>query len=193
MKKGDSTRAAILKTARELFSEKGFSAVTMQDFCDRHKMSRGGLYRHFASTKEIFAAMLEADKDKSLEELEGAIARGISARQLFAYFIHAQKQEILQEGGRLSISIYDFCASNPDQKNYLTSRFEAAAAIMEVLIRYGQGRKEFRDGDAKQMAAHIVIFLEGLKVSSDVISLSEVEIDSRLRFLSEMVVIPVGD
>jgi AcrR family transcriptional regulator len=187
--KGDKTREALLNTAKALFSEKGYSAVTMKDFCDRQGLSRGGLYRHFASTKEIFIAMLDADKENSLLELEKAISAGISARELFLHFLKIQKQEVQQAGGRLSVAVYEFCTSNPDQKTYLDDRFQAAVETLEKLIRYGQARQEFRAGNAKATASHLVVFLEGFKLSSAVISLSEAMIEQQLHYLYEMVVI----
>lgn len=189
MKKGDKTRADLLETAKDLFSEKGYNAVTMKDFCDRHNLSRGGLYRHFASIKEIFTAMLDVDKDQSALELDEAISAGVSAEQMFAYFINNQKRQIQQDRGRLSIAVYEFCASNPDQKSYLDNRFATAVETLGKLIHYGQSRGTFRDGNVKALASHIVLFLEGLKVSSAVISLSEAVIDEQLQYLYELVVI----
>jgi AcrR family transcriptional regulator len=189
IKKGDRTRIAILKTANELFSEKGYSAVTMNDFCERHGLSRGGLYRHFASTREIFIAMLESDKDNTSNELEKAISLGVSAKQMFIYFMNREKQQIQLGGGRLSIAIYEFCNSNPDQKSYLDLRFTSAIEILEKLIRYGQSRHEYLDCDAKETASHIIVFLEGLRLSSSVISFSETMIEKQLRYLYAMVVV----
>ena len=39
--RGDRTKSRIISAARDLFSEKGFSAVTMKDICDEAEMSRG--------------------------------------------------------------------------------------------------------------------------------------------------------
>jgi AcrR family transcriptional regulator len=56
--KGDRTKDYIVKTAAELFSQKGYTAVTMKDLCEACDLSRGGLYRHFGSTKDIFIEVL---------------------------------------------------------------------------------------------------------------------------------------
>jgi TetR/AcrR family transcriptional regulator, cholesterol catabolism regulator len=189
MTKGDETRAALLKTARDLFSEKGFAAVTMGDFCQRHGLSRGGLYRHFSSPREIFTAMLDADKETASHDLEAAIQAGISARQLFTYFLRQQKQEILHGGGRLSVAVYEFCTTNPDQKGYLEDRYEAAVGMLEKLIRYGQARGEYKELDATAAARHIIVFLEGFKLSSAVITFTEAMIEDQLRYIEQMLVL----
>ncbi len=188
MKKGDQTRSAILETARALFSEKGYAAVTMKDFCDLLGLSRGGLYRHFGSTKEIFIAMLDADKESAADNLDQTIAAGVPARQIFDYFIRQQRQEIQQGGGRLSVAVYEFCIANPDQKPYLDQRFDVAVEILEKLIRYGQEQQVFMSVNAAETAAHIIVFLEGLRLSSAVITFSSPAMDDQLRYLYDLVV-----
>ena len=42
-----------------LFAEKGFKQVTMKDICDAAKLSRGGLYCHYESTRQIFQEMID--------------------------------------------------------------------------------------------------------------------------------------
>lgn len=188
IKKGDRTRTAILETAKELFSDKGYSAVTMKDFCERQGLSRGGLYRHFASTKEIFIAMLDSDRKDATFKLDQAISDKISAKQLLIHLLNTQKNEIQQDGGSLSIAIYEFCTNYEDQKSYMDSRFTSAVDTLEKLIQYGKSQHEFLDCDAKETARHIIIFFEGLKISSAVISFSNNMLEKQLKRIYEMVV-----
>lgn len=51
--KGEKTKQLICESAFCLFAEKGFKDVTMKDICERTKLSRGGLYRHYESTSQI--------------------------------------------------------------------------------------------------------------------------------------------
>ena len=62
-------RKYILKKAREVFAEKGFKDVTMKDVVDACDISRGGLYLYFASTQELFLAVLreEIDEDEDCD------------------------------------------------------------------------------------------------------------------------------
>ena len=53
-KRGQETRKHIKKCACSLFAEKGFKQVTMKDICEVTKLSRGGLYCHYESTRQIF-------------------------------------------------------------------------------------------------------------------------------------------
>ena len=58
-RRGTETRRLILKKSYPLFAEKGFKEVTMKDICECTGLSRGGLYRHYDSTSQIFAEILE--------------------------------------------------------------------------------------------------------------------------------------
>jgi len=188
LKKGDATKTALLHTARELFAEKGYSAVTMEDFCARSGLSRGGLYRHFTSTRAIFIALLDRDRQDSAGELDEAISRQLPARDVFRFFIERQKQEIQSGAGRLSVAVYEFCTVEAGQQAYLEQRFAAAVAILARLIRYGQARGEFTACDAEETAGHIVVFLEGLRLSSAVIPFSAAALERQLGVIYRMVV-----
>ncbi|HEX9061715.1 MAG TPA: TetR/AcrR family transcriptional regulator [Clostridia bacterium] len=188
MKKGVMTKTALLNTAKELFSEKGYSAVTMKDFCERSGLSRGGLYRHFASTKEIFIELLNFDKENASAELDKAISDEISAKQVLIYFLNKQKQEIQNGIGSLSIAVYEFCTTQVEKNDYMDKRFASAVDTLVRLIKYGQSQHEFKSCDSEETARHIVIFLEGLKLSSVVVSLTESMIEEQLKIIYEMVV-----
>jgi len=90
-KKGDKTRQYILQTAAGLFSRKGFTAVTMNDICEACDLSRGGLYRHFGSTKEIFMEVLEKDGNDAGDSIDQAIALNLSAKKLLEGFFSFRK------------------------------------------------------------------------------------------------------
>src|SRR6266542_2174528 len=57
-KKGDITRVAIEDAAFELFMEQGYHATSMRQIADNAELALGGIYNHFSSKEEIFAAIL---------------------------------------------------------------------------------------------------------------------------------------
>ena len=67
-KKGEETRALIREKALLLFAQKGFDGVTMKDICLATGLSRGGLYRHYESTRQIFSEILELMLDAQRQE-----------------------------------------------------------------------------------------------------------------------------
>jgi len=57
-KKGDITRLAIEEAAFELFMDQGYHATSMRQIADNAELALGGIYNHFSSKEEIFAAIL---------------------------------------------------------------------------------------------------------------------------------------
>lgn len=185
--KGDRTKQYILKTAAGLFSQKGFTAVTMKDICDACSLSRGGLYRHYGSTKEIFLEVLERDKNDAEASIDQAISMGLSPRKLLEGFFLLQKNDIAFNKNRIEVAVYEFSVAYPEQKPYLDDRFHAVARTFARLIEYGQQKGEFAEGDAMMLAEHIVIFLEGLKLSGKIIEISDDFLGKQVEILTRLV------
>lgn len=59
MKQETSTKEKILDTALELFSEKGFLAVTTQEIAEKVGIKAPSLYKHYESKQAIFDAILD--------------------------------------------------------------------------------------------------------------------------------------
>lgn len=69
--KGEKTKRIICENAFQLFAEKGFKDVTMKDICEKTGLSRGGLYRHYENTGQIFLEIIRvlmADQQNEFEE-----------------------------------------------------------------------------------------------------------------------------
>lgn len=66
----------------------------MKDICDCCGMSRGGVYRYFSSTKEIFMAMLDMDIDDDINAVKQAIEKKIPAKVIFDHYLDHEKNAI---------------------------------------------------------------------------------------------------
>lgn len=145
--------------------DKGYAQVTMADFCQACGLSRGGLYRHFHSTAEIFEAMLQRDKTDWAQKMEAAMQAGTSAAQMVRRYLEQAQADMLAGAGRLSLAAYEYAHADPSHIAFAQARYAAAVQMMTVLLEYGMARGEFRALDARQTARHWVIFLDGLRMA----------------------------
>jgi AcrR family transcriptional regulator len=67
----EATRSALIAVARELFAERGYSAVGTEEIVQRARVTRGALYHHFRDKKDLFRAV----HDQMESELAGDLRR----------------------------------------------------------------------------------------------------------------------
>ncbi|MDR0898103.1 MAG: TetR/AcrR family transcriptional regulator [Oscillospiraceae bacterium] len=186
MEKGERTKALIMKTAAALFAQKGYAAVTMQDICDASGLSRGGLYRHFGSTKAICIAMLSRDVATGKAAVDAAISAHTPAMHIFNHFLAFEREAMLGEQRGLYYAIHEFAFHEPDTRELFCDRLDATLAIIKAILCYGQEQGAFMRFDTEAVANHIVYFLDALKTSSIIFSLTEDFIDKQFDILRSM-------
>ena len=73
----EATRAALLKAARELFTERGYAGTSTEEVVRRARVTRGALYHHFRDKSDLFAAVFEDLAHETLKKIKkGADAGG---------------------------------------------------------------------------------------------------------------------
>ena len=100
-------RKYILKTAREVFMEKGFKSVTMKDIVEACEISRGGLYLYFESTEQIFLEVLKLESEEGDDAFSESISDDATAAEILLIFLKEQKKELLRKKNTLTKAIYD--------------------------------------------------------------------------------------
>lgn len=186
-KKGERTKGEILEIAKKIFLKKGFSTISMSDLCKATGLSRGGLYRHFSSTDQVFLGLLEADKDDWQAQLDKAMEQGVSAVQMMEYYLAQIRTGIAEGAGGLSLTIYEFMRNKQTEGGFLDTRYEVGVNMMQALLQYGQERGEFKPCNLQTEAEHIVIFLEGLQTASAVIPFSDEMIARQLNYVLQRI------
>jgi AcrR family transcriptional regulator len=62
--RSSATTNDLLTAARELFARHGFAAVSTEAVCDRAKVTKGALYHHFKTKKDLFRAVYEREQQR---------------------------------------------------------------------------------------------------------------------------------
>lgn len=160
--KAERTKEKIQQEAYRLFAEKGFKEVTMTDICKKTGLSRGGLYRYYAGTEEIFSEILSEEYviTDRMEEQE-------SARTILEDMLEAIQYEIMDKEMSLSLAIYEY--ANLGNQEFFIRIHENAKKRWISLINYGIKRKEFKKVNPEQISDLILYYYQGLRMWSRVI------------------------
>jgi len=185
--KSELKRQLILKKAKTVFARRGFKDVTMKDIVEACEISRGGLYLHFESTKEIFQAILDSHDEVSEDDVfSKAMKDHASSSDILALFFQEQKKELCYpEEDNLTVAIYEFYFENKiDRKEHpLKQQFDAAVLVIEQLIIDGVNAGEFVCADPKGAARNMMYVFEGLKVMSQTVGVTEKAVNKEILYL----------
>jgi AcrR family transcriptional regulator len=97
--KSEQTRERILKTAFQVFQEKGFEKATLRDIAATNRMSLGAVYYYFKSKEELLLAFYE-QINQQVGKLYRAQGQPATPKGRFEKFMHL-KLEVLQPHRRL--------------------------------------------------------------------------------------------
>ncbi|RKI38875.1 TetR/AcrR family transcriptional regulator [bacterium D16-51] len=164
--RGDKTKQDIREKAYQLFAEKGFKNVTMKDICELTGLSRGGLYRHYESTEQIFLEIVNAFSNKQKSVVFTKIGQRIPATTILEELLSRYANEMIDYENSISLAIYEFY-SNPaisKEENSVKKQYEISKSTWIELINYGIGTKEFNSVNPESIFNVIIFAYQGVRM-----------------------------
>ncbi len=166
--KGEKTKQDIREKAYQLFVEKGFKEVTMKDICEVTGLSRGGLYRHYESTSQIFLEIVNDFSNRQKSEIFTKIEQHIPAATILEEILSKYANEMLDYKNSISLAVYEFY-SNPmvsKEDNSVKKQYEISKLTWVELINYGIGTKEFNPVNPESIFNLIIFTYQGVRMYS---------------------------
>jgi AcrR family transcriptional regulator len=179
----------IIEKAALVFKKRGFVDVAMQDIVNACGISRGGLYKYFGTTAEVFENILRhnsADHDMLTKSIES----GESFVSILNKFLELQKHELTNLDDSLRVPTYEYFLKYraSDKTQRIRENLAINIAVVEKLLKYGIDTGEIRKIEHTDRAAmHLVISLEGMNLASIVASLDEETITTQLETLKKLI------
>lgn len=174
-KKGENTKKFIREKAACLFAQKGFKNVTMKDICSVTGLSRGGLYRHYGSTGQIFSEIVDTLMSRQDNELSEKMSAGLPAPQILDEILERYRREMADGAASLSVAIYEFYSENFSEghENSLLKQYQYSVDMWNAFLSYGIERKEFREMDCREVIDMILFSYQGVRMYSTILPLDE--------------------
>ena len=167
--KKERTREYILEVSYRLFAKNGFNKVTMKDICEATNLSRGGLYSHFSSTRELFEAILEKLNQKDEMNFQEEMERGISATEILKNALVLMEDEMNHPEDSLSLAMYEYAGS---VETDLMDHFNKIGEYKwTALIEYGIARGEFRNVNVSEIVNIILYAYQGVRMWSRIVTM----------------------
>lgn len=171
--RGDQTRQEIRDKAYQLFAEKGYKEVTMKDICEQTGLSRGGLYRHYESTEQIFLEIVNGFSDRQKNEVSAKIRQRLPAAAILEALLTKYAAEMNDCKNSFSLAICEFYSDPAVSKedNSVRKQYEISKSVWAELINYGISTGEFNRVNPESVFHLILFAYQGVRMYSRLIKL----------------------
>lgn len=183
--KGEKTKQDIRQKAGLLFAKRGFKEVTMKDICVATGLSRGGLYRHYKSTTQIFLDIVNNFTSNQKNIISAKTRQHIPAIEILEEIFSKYTNEMADCENSLSLAIYEFY-SNPaisKEDNSVKKQYEISKFAWVELINYGIATKEFKNVNPEAVFNLIVFAYQGVRMYS---RLMKIDNDIPIQIINEI-------
>ncbi|MDC9582992.1 helix-turn-helix domain containing protein [Xenorhabdus sp. PR6a] len=165
--KAQKTQQYILKQSLSVFIKKGYNQVTMTDIISECGLSRGGVYRYFQSTKEVFIALVRQMNSDLAEN-------GVKD---FTEYLENEKKALLNIRNTIRVAGYEFMIQESQKDDSHIAREIYHSNIRIIIQLTGLDQKQ---------AEQIFLILEGLTVMALTGILTIELIDTHFNYLTEL-------
>jgi AcrR family transcriptional regulator len=159
----------------------------MKDICEASGLSRGGLYRHYSSTRQIFEELFIDMSASQENDFAGKMKDKVPARRILDEILTLLKQEMMDSKNSLSLAFYEY--SNMCNSGFFLDLNEKGKKKWIDLINYGMERGEFQPVDAEQIVDIISYSYQGVRMWSRVIPMEEYTIDNILMHIKNVLIL----
>lgn len=161
-------KAQILKAAMACFARKGYHQTTMDDIVQEAGLSKGGLYWHFGSKKELFMALFEPLMDEITLAMSGPQDVTLSAREKLEASLEAlhtlSTAADLQDIMPLLVEVWAQNLRDPEINAMAVEIYDRFRGAVIQVLQEGMARGEFKEVDASALAAILLAVYDGLAV-----------------------------
>jgi len=159
---GEETKRRIAERAKQLFVQRGYGAVTMNDVCEAAGVSKGSLYHHFPSKEELLLHVVEEDNEQWRREWEKKRATLETIEdQLFALAEH-YANDIQNPLVKTTEEVARSRVLTDDIFERLVRIGEESSQACRELLREGMDSGELVRADLDRQVVLVSSMLEGL-------------------------------
>ena len=162
----------IMDAAVTCFASKGYYETTMDDIVLESKLSKGSLYWHFKSKRELFRRLMEVWYGEFLEGMAHAISgEGSASKRLALIFQSLEESAAARpELVRAQIEFYTFAVRDQEFSAWFHRMYVDTIELLSSLIELAIEEGEFRRVDPAATARMLMAYMDGALLHREMLS-----------------------
>jgi TetR/AcrR family transcriptional repressor of nem operon len=165
-----TAKKRLLGAAMELIYARGYSAVGVQEICDRAGVNKGSFYHFFPSKQALALAVIEAYTQQMQRGWEEVMSRSLSlSRRMYHLFEAAYKAQCVctEEGGQmlgcpLGNLALELSTHDPSLRQKLNEAFSTWTQMIEHALREATDRGSLPPLDVSTTAQEVIAYFQGV-------------------------------
>lgn len=162
----DERAVQILNAARECFLEEGYFATKMDTIASRSGLSKGGIYFHFESKRDIFLALVQEEYQMSMSFIDNVVGQDSDiTAMLLELAEHFVQLFASTDRPRFMVIMGEMALRDPEVAKLLRqlqlNYFKRIAELIERGVAAGQ----VRECDAYSVAIVLKSLLDGVQAN----------------------------
>ncbi|MBS3887668.1 MAG: TetR/AcrR family transcriptional regulator [Dethiobacter sp.] len=149
-------KARILAAAMDIFGERPYDQVKIEDIAERAGVGKGTIYEYFVSKEDLFAAGLEAGFNEYFMALVAAAVPSLPATAKLQAVFGRHLSFISQHAAATRIIIGERPASRSEMREAMVGRYMRLGRFLEELLQEGIAAGDFRPVDTAVVAQAII-------------------------------------
>ena len=162
-----STKEKILESAKKLFSDYGYSSVSMSEIAKEVKITKAALYYHFKSKKEIYLEVIQDSFEALLEKLKKPIGLKTTFEKKFHQTLMAYLEFSLNEKNPIQETIQKISRLDKTTIKFTQKLQWQIIKKFEDLIKEGQKKKLLSNLSSKVIAHFVIGLMDTTIVQKD--------------------------
>jgi len=169
--KGEATRAFLLRTAAQVFAERGYSGTALTDLIAASGLTKGAFYFYFQSKSALALAVLRDQQGRWLGQVGERVRSAGTAVEQFRALTPVMLELLAAEPGAWSMTrLTKDLSVDPATADEVSKPMGAWVEFVADIVRRGQADGDLRPGlDPHDVAVALVGAFDGLKSLTDVL------------------------
>ena len=159
--KTESTVAAILAAAEDLFVRRNYADVSMRDIADAAAVTTGALYHHFPGKEKLYVAMIKNDLARKRQAMMDATPPKGTCREKLRGLTRVFLAMPPESRNVMRLVRRDVNVFKGRQREAIIATYQAALPqLVEPVLREGMARGEVKKQDPRWLAWVYIAIVE---------------------------------